>query len=72
MMSEFVFKPKLCRILAAELRPKPIPAVEHLRGAITTLGVIELLLKNPARLNELLRDETLQRELIPNLLAAWP
>jgi hypothetical protein len=68
MMSDFVY---------AEVVPDPgcgiltetTPVAEQPWSAFTTMGVIELLLKNPARLNELLRDEAHLRELIPSLLA---
>src|SRR4051794_35590614 len=38
------------------------------QGNITMSGVVEMLLKNRAQLNRLLRNETYQRELVPILL----
>jgi hypothetical protein len=47
------------------IRPEPpVEADEH-----SLAGLIELLLKNPARVDQLGRDETRQRELIPRFLA---
>ncbi len=45
------------------------PCVCETNAEISTAGVVEMLLKDHARLNRLLRDEAYQRELVPRLMA---
>jgi hypothetical protein len=45
------------------------PSLSVATPEISTAGVVEMLLKDHARLNRLLRDEARQRELLPRMLA---
>lgn len=50
------------------IRPGQASVMPRTDGESTTLGLIELLLKNQHRLNQVSRSPQLQRELIPRLL----